>query len=235
MRPVKHVRAVSFDVGGTLIGTSTAVGEIYATVAADFGLKDLDAEWLDRQFLEVWKHKVDFDYSRANWFELVRRTFGARSADLPGEFFPAVFHRFGEPDVWRIHPDVLPVLDELAGKGIPMAVVSNWDDRLRPLLKRLGLAGYFETIIPSSEVAFHKPSPVVFEEVVRKLRIPPEQILHIGDHYIEDVEGARGAGLQAVQLVRNGKGAAEYHISGLWEVPPLVDSSGDRLIEMRSL
>lgn len=233
MHPVKHISAVSFDVGGTLISTRTAVGQIYATVAADFGVKDLNAEWLNGQFLEAWKNKGDFDFSRAHWYELVRRTFGARSIDLPGEFFPAVFHRFGEPDVWQIHADVLPVLDELAGKGIPMAVVSNWDDRLRPLLKRLGLAGYFETIVPSSEVAFHKPSPVVFEEVVRKLSLPPDEILHVGDHYIEDVEGARGAGLQAVQLLRGGNGDAAYQISGLWAVPPLVDLAGERLIEMK--
>jgi putative hydrolase of the HAD superfamily len=116
-----------------------------------------------------------------------------------------------------------------------MAIVSNWDDRLKPLMSNLKLAGYFDTIINSSAVAFHKPCQVIFEMAVRRLGLPPEEILHVGDHFREDWEGARTAGLQAVQLVRglDHQARAPYQIASLLEVPQLVASAGHHLLASR--
>jgi putative hydrolase of the HAD superfamily len=230
MNSFTRIRAVSFDVGGTLIETRPSVGQVYAQVAARFGVKNLVPEVLTHQFLEAWRTKGEFDYSPEAWFEIVRRAFSNRAVDLPPEFFPAVYARFAEADVWRIYDDVLPTLDNLASADMPLAIVSNWDDRLRPLLDRLELRSYFETVIPSCDVAFHKPSPVIFELVIRRLGLPPEEILHVGDHYLEDVEGARSAGLQAVQLVRNGQKTADYQITSLMELPVLVENAGRCLL-----
>jgi putative hydrolase of the HAD superfamily len=225
MLHLHRIRAVSFDVGGTLIETRPSVGHIYAQIAELHGVQALHPDVLTRQFHLAWKTKGEFDYSQPAWFELVRRTFASRAQELPEEFFPAVFDQFARPDAWQIHPDVLPTLEALANYDIPLAIVSNWDERLRPLLEGLGLRSYFEVVIPSCEVAFHKPSPVIFELLVRKLGLPPEEILHVGDHFTEDVEGAHGAGLQALQLVRNEPKTADYHIASLLELPPIVEAA----------
>jgi putative hydrolase of the HAD superfamily len=230
MMELKRIRAVSLDVGGTLIAARPSVGHIYAAVAAEFGVNGLEAAALDRLFAEVWRSKGDFDYTREAWYGIVRRTFGASAGALPAGFYPAVYERFERADTWHVHDDVLPALEELASHGVPLAIVSNWDSRLRPLLADLKLAGYFDVIIPSCEVAFHKPDPVVFEMAVRQLGLPPERILHVGDHYQEDVEGARAAGLQALQLVRGGA-APDGQIGSLLALPAIVESAGRHLLD----
>lgn len=225
-----HVGAVSFDVGGTLIEARPSVGEVYAQVAREFGLLGLQPATLEQRFHEAWRAKTDFDYSQEAWFELVRQTFGERAVDLPEPFFPAIYDRFAQPQAWHLFDDVLPVLDELASHDIRMAIVSNWDERLRPLLARLGLASYFDVIVPSCEVAFHKPSPVVFEQAIRKLGLPPERILHVGNHYAQDVEGARSAGMQSLQIVRSRPRAALHEISTLLELPAIIEAAGCSLL-----
>jgi putative hydrolase of the HAD superfamily len=202
------IRAVTLDVGGTMMEPWPSVGRIYADVAGEHGVKAAEVDRLDRQFAEAWRGRKEFDYSQGAWFELVRRTFGDLAGKLPEAYFPAVYERFATPEVWRVHEDVVPVLESLAGRGIALGIVSNWDERLKPLLKALKLHSYFDAVIVSCEIGFTKPSPVIFEQVVRKLGLPAEAILHVGDSAREDVAGARGAGLKALQLVRRGGVAA---------------------------
>jgi putative hydrolase of the HAD superfamily len=200
-----EIRAVTLDVGGTMIEPRPSVGHVYAEVARRHGLKQADAAWLDRQFLEAWRAREDFDYSQSAWFELVRKTFGEHAPALPEAYFPAVYERFAEPEVWHVHEDVVPVLEQLAGRGIMLGVVSNWDERLQPLLKALKLHSYFDAVVVSCEVGFTKPSPVIFEQAMRKLGLPGKAILHVGDNAKEDVAGAQSAGLEALHLCRAGK------------------------------
>jgi FMN phosphatase YigB (HAD superfamily) len=79
-------------------------------------------------------------------------------------------------------------------------------------------------------VAFHKPSPVIYEVAVRQLGLPPEQILHVGDHFLEDVEGARSAGLQSLHLVRGALHKTAGQITSLLEVPTVVELAGGHLL-----
>lgn len=230
MLNIKTIRAVTFDAGGTLLRPAAPVGEIYARVAGGLGVKDLDAAELENNFQREWRQKSDFDYSEEAWFALVRRTFGPLASRLPESFFPALYQEFARKDVWHVYEDVLPTLDQLASMGIPMGIISNWDNRLRPLLAELRLSSFFDVIIPSHEVAFHKPSPVIFEMAVRQLGLPADHILHVGDHFLEDVEGAQSAGLQALHLVRGALHKTAGQITSLLELPTVVELAGGHLL-----
>src|SRR5580704_11354763 len=168
-----QVRAVTFDVGGTLIKPSPSVGEIYAEVAARHGWKKVSAEILNRRFATAWKGLKNFNHTREEWAALVDETFG-KTAEKPSEtIFPEIYDRFAEPEAWHVYEDVLPAFNALAAMDINLGVVSNWDERLRPLLEKLGLSKYFHTIIVSCEVAFTKPSPVIFQQAARMLGETP--------------------------------------------------------------
>jgi len=199
------IQAVTFDVGGTLIEPWPSVGHVYAAVAAEHGVAGLEPEQLNRNFTAAWRAKGNFDHNQAAWFDLVRRTFGEWETQLPPGFFPAVYQRFESPAVWRIYDEVVPALEALAARDLRLAVVSNWDERLRPLLDRLGLSRYFECLVVSCEVGFTKPSPVIFEHALRRLGLPPESVLHVGDREQEDVVGALAAGLSARLIRREAK------------------------------
>src|SRR5262249_44700851 len=56
INPLRSVRAITFDVGGTLIQPWPSVGHIYAEVAAHHGRRDISVEALNRQFAAAWKN-----------------------------------------------------------------------------------------------------------------------------------------------------------------------------------
>src|ERR1039457_2396788 len=199
------IQAVTFDVGGTLIEVWPSVGHVYAEVAARHGIKGLSSASLDRRFKAAWRAAKNFPHSRSDWAALVDATFRGLTDRPPSQtFFAALYDRFAEPDAWHVYEDVVPTLHALAARGLRLAVISNWDERLRPLLDRLKLAGYFEAIIVSREVGSPKPSRCLFEQAIHKLGLPPDAVLHVGDSLAMDVRGARAAGLRALLLQRAG-------------------------------
>lgn len=193
-------RAVTFDVGGTLIEPWPSVGEVYADVARRHGLA-CDGETLTRAFGRAWKQRSSFNYTKPEWHELVRHSF-AEFGPVGPELFDAIYDRFAEPDVWRVFDDVIPALEFAKGMGLKLGLISNWDERLRPLLGRLRLLEHFDAVIVSSETGAHKPDPRIFQAAVESLNLAPETIIHIGDSDREDVEGARAAGMFGLKISR---------------------------------
>ena len=217
-------QAVTFDVGGTLIQPWPSVGRVYAEIAAQHGVKNLSPEKLNKKFATAWRAKKNFQHTHEDWAAVVDQTFAGLCEPRPSQtFFPAIYQRFAELGAWRMYDDVLPALDSLASKDTPLAVISNWDARLRPLLEQFRLDRYFEIIVVSCEVGFAKPSPVIFEHAAKKLGIAPEHIVHVGDSAKEDVAGAKAAGVGALLIDRDKKAIGAGQISSLrqLEVLPL--------------
>jgi len=200
--PVK-IEAVTFDVGGTLIEPWPSVGAVYAEVASRFGVRS-DPARLDRQFAAAWRTRRGFDYSRMAWQDLVASSFAGLAEPLPDGCFDAIYDRFAGPDVWRIFEDVFPTIETLSRRGLRIGIISNWDERLGPLLERLDLHRRFEVVVSSCRVGHGKPAPEIFRYAAQRLALPPAAILHIGDSRLEDLEGARSVGMQA-RLIRRGE------------------------------
>lgn len=216
-----RVQAITFDVGGTLIEPWPSVGEVYASVAAQYGFS-VSAQKLNQQFRAAWGRRRDFKHRRSDWAKLVEETFGGLiPAGACDTFFAALYERFGQPDAWRVFDDVRLALEDLRRRGFKLGVISNWDERLRPLLENLHLAGCFDAIVISHDVGHLKPAEAIFAEAVRQLAMPASALLHVGDSMVEDVEGAKAAGMNAVWLNRSGNGG-EGRISSLAEVLRLI-------------
>ncbi|HVY68776.1 MAG TPA: HAD-IA family hydrolase [Verrucomicrobiae bacterium] len=222
---ISRIQAVTFDAGGTLFAPWPSVGHVYAEVAEQFGVEGVAPAALNDGFGRAWRTRKDFNYSEAAWFELVRQSFGPRATELPEDFYPAVYRRFVEAEAWRIFEDVVPSLGRLASLGLRLGIVSNWDDRLGPLLANLKLASYFDAVLISCDVGFAKPSPVIFEQAARKLGVPPSAVLHVGDSAAEDFDGARAMGAQATLIDRDRESALPHRISSLADLEALVATS----------
>jgi putative hydrolase of the HAD superfamily len=204
INPFSSIRAITFDVGGTLIQPWPSVGHIYAEVAARHGLPGISAETLNRQFAAAWKNLREFNYSSSEWHSLVNQTFlGLTQVPVSGSFFSDLYDRFAQADAWRIFDDVLPALQFLKSRGLKLGIISNWDERLRPILRQLNLDHFFQTIVVSCEVGQCKPSAAIFRRAAQKLELQPSEILHIGDSPGLDVAGASAAGLQSLLLSRD--------------------------------
>jgi putative hydrolase of the HAD superfamily len=197
------IRAVTLDVGGTLIEPWPSVGHVYAEIADRHGIPGLAPEDLTGRFARAWRKAENFRYRRLDWAALVDATFLDLTPRPPSRtFFRELYERFTEPNAWRIFDDVLPALERLRSYGIQLGVISNWDTRLEPLLENLGLQGFFDVVVVSCHVRSCKPERRIFRSAARRLGISPTNILHVGDNWEMDVLGARRAGFRALQLDR---------------------------------
>src|SRR5690606_33437145 len=79
-----------------------------------------------------------------------------------------------------------------------VAVVSNWDVRLRSTLDALGVLRWIDAAIISAEVGVEKPRPGIFHRACERLAVDPARALHVGDDPQDDVRGATKAGCQAL-------------------------------------
>src|SRR5213083_2836034 len=152
-----EIKAVTFDVGGTLIEPWPSVGHVYTEVAERHGLH-FTPDDVNQRFRAAWKAKRNFRHSRADWAALVRATFGTGACDA---FFPELYERFASAKVWRVFDDVRPALVKLKAQGMKLGIISNWDERLRPLLDQLELTPFFDVIVVSTEVGCCKPAPEI--------------------------------------------------------------------------
>ena len=147
------IRAILFDAAGTLFYLTKTVGDHYAYVGREVGL-DLDAQQLERAFHAVWQQmprRPAIDGPRENddkgwWRELVGRVFDQVAPSLSeldrDNFFEVAYEHFAEAGVWKLYPEVLGVLEQLRER-FQLAVISNFDGRLRLILQNLGISKYF--------------------------------------------------------------------------------------------
>lgn len=217
---IDGIRAVTFDAGGTLIEPWPSVGHVYAEIAARHGHGNIAPGELTRRFVDAWRGRKNFSYTRTEWAAIVDESFGNLIPELPSRtFFPELYDHFVRAEAWRIYEDVIPTLATLSGKGLRLGVISNWDERLRPLLEALDLMRHFDVITVSQETGCTKPAREIFQTTADKLGFAPEEILHIGDSFREDVEGACAAGFRALHLVRNRSACGIGEVNTLMRIP----------------
>ncbi|KHD23651.1 2-haloalkanoic acid dehalogenase [Vibrio caribbeanicus] len=84
------------------------------------------------------------------------------------------------------------VLDQLASV-MPLVAITNGNVDV----DKIGLAGYFSLILKAGPDGYAKPHPQLFDKAVQFLDLPRVSILHVGDHVVTDVLGAKNSGLSA--------------------------------------
>ena len=206
------IRAILFDAAGTLFYLTKTVGDHYAYVGREVGL-DLDAQQLERAFHAAWQQmsrRAPIDGPRENddkgwWRELVARVFDQVAPSLSeldrDNFFEVAYEHFAEAGVWELYPEVPEVLEQLRPR-FQLAVVSNFDARLRFILQHLGVSKYFSYIFISSELGADKPDPEIFRRAVDVMHLDANEVLHVGDDPERDWKAAKEAGLLVFQLDR---------------------------------
>jgi putative hydrolase of the HAD superfamily len=103
--------------------------------------------------------------------------------------------------VWKLYPEVLDVLEQLRER-FQLAVISNFDGRLRFILQHLSLSNYFSYIFISSELGADKPDPEIFRGAFKVMHLDANEFLHVGDDPERDWKAAEEAGLLVFQLDR---------------------------------
>jgi putative hydrolase of the HAD superfamily len=207
-----RIRAIVFDVGGTLIYPADPVGETYARIARAHGVK-LPAEATTTAFREAMKSSAprvkgtipSDGNDRVWWKQVVTRSMAENTFADPAAFdafFEQVYLHYAKPDAWGIYPEALEVLEALRDRAIDLFVLSNWDARLHAVLDGNGLGEFLPQRFISAELGWEKPDPAIYRHVAEILRLSPGSLLSVGDDPQNDVGGPRKAGWQAVQIER---------------------------------
>lgn len=191
------IRAVVFDLDGTLVDSRRDLAAAVNSVRRERGLEPLPVARV-----------VTFVGEGAR--KLVRRSL-PESVDGPA--FESAFERFLECyyhrclDETRPYPGIESLLDALAGR-YPLAVLTNKPERhTRKILAGLGLCRWLRFALGGDSLAVRKPDPGPLLETARRLGAEPPRVLMVGDS-ATDAETARRAGAPAV-LVRWGFGRTE--------------------------
>lgn len=122
------------------------------------------------------------------------------------EIVDELMRRFATNDAYEVLPGVEMTLRALQDVQRPhrlsLAVISNNDSRLEPLLQSLRLSRFFDVVITSAVERIAKPDAEIFHRALRRLGLDPTTeahlMLHVGDDERKDADGAIAAGCRAV-------------------------------------
>ncbi len=101
-------------------------------------------------------------------------------------------------DETEILPNVPKVLQFLKTNNIPMALGSA-SKNAKPILEKVNLLSYFDTIVDGNEVSKAKPDPEVFIIASEKLGTKPEHCVVFEDA-LAGIEAANSAGMISIGI-----------------------------------
>jgi len=224
--PERSPGAVLLDALGTLVALEPPAPRLAHELRERFGLA-LTASDAERAIAaEIAYYRANFDDGR-DWASLVdlrRRSAEALRAALPaaagvelGELTEALLASLS----FVAFDDAAPALVAARERGARLVVASNWDCSLHEVLAQVGLRPLLDGVLTSAEVGARKPAVEIFERALRIAGVPAERAIHVGDSVLEDVAGARAAGVRAV-LIRRGRDPAPPGIQTIASLSELV-------------
>ena len=204
----RRPRAILFDAVGTLIFADPPVAHVYQQIGARHGV-DLSITTISKRFGRALACQREMeaasseDIERQRWKQIVGEVFCEQHDKAVGPLFEELWTHFAQGSSWRLYDDVPPTLAALRHEGIQLAIASNFDRRLRSICREHGSLAAFDAIFLASEIGFAKPNPAFFQEISKWLNIPSHELLLVGDHPDEDVQGALQASWQAALIDRS--------------------------------
>jgi putative hydrolase of the HAD superfamily len=192
------IRAVLFDLFETLVTESRASIGRASSLAPELGLNDHSyrTEWRSR--------RRDLVLGRRSFHDVlgdIVRALGGASNDRVLDQLRSDRIR-EKTDVLRtVDPDVLAAIGALRASGVKLAVVSNcfsedvagWDNS--------PLRTFFNATVFSFATGVAKPDPEIYLAACKKLQVPPDRALFVGDGADDELAGACAAGLSACRAV----------------------------------
>jgi putative hydrolase of the HAD superfamily len=165
-------------------------------------------------------------------FETLARRLGLADPELPGLLTSVHMGVFREQvRVPAHHAKLLAELASLRAVGL----CSNFSHSQTAvgILEQAGIAPHLRAVVISDAVGLRKPRREIFEAVLARLGVAPEETLHVGDSLRADVVGAAGLGIKTAWLTRRVKDpraalegyegpAPDFTIRDLAELPALL-------------
>src|SRR5215203_3289580 len=208
----RDLRAVFFDIGGTLVGPNLALLGTWLR-AAGIDCDDdrvAQVEPYARRAHAVRRESVLGTPAIRGLYleELIRHVWGAGPGDpallrsaVDQILATALTAGHAAVPVWnQVLPGVREGRAALQARGLQLVAVSNSDGSAEAVLVATGLRDAFAAVIDSHHVGFSKPDPRLFDAARAVLGVEARHVAHVGDLYEADVLGAEAAGIAAILI-----------------------------------
>ena len=232
------IRAVLFDVYGTIAGWSPSRYQLQRMACAAFGLGDA-----------VTPEGILKGYAAADSFMTAENASRPlRLRDKPGrdEFFAEyerlvlkgcgievvpdlalrIFNRLNEaPSALTPFDDVVPALTALSARGLTLGLISNINMSGADLMTDLGLSDHVDFAVTSLEIRVEKPHPLAFQTALSRAGVEANEAVMVGDQPSSDIVGAARVGIAPILIDRDGnypRYDACPRITSLAQLPPLI-------------
>ena len=173
------LKAVFFDLYGTIAGFEPGRFEVQSQACADFGIT-LTPEGVLRGYADA-----DAYMNRENAIHHIGRRTPAEKSAFFAEYQQRIIRGSGVEvsletagKIWvRIqqipydlapYRDSAPTLRTLRDRGLLTGLISNMDTGGEELVSQLGLAGLFHVAVTSGDAGAAKPDPVIFRSALSK-------------------------------------------------------------------
>lgn len=184
---------VTFDAGMTVIDLDL---DFLARRLAERGV-DVGPEQLERGAPAAWRRYDELNAAGIGhpWKQLMATLLASAGVVHADELAQWLWDEQPKHNLWRKPiAAMVELADELAARGVTVAVLSNSEGGLADLFDEIGLRRHFAAIIDSGKLGIEKPDPRIFAYALERLGGTPDRAVHIGDSWTADIVGALGAG-----------------------------------------
>jgi 2-haloalkanoic acid dehalogenase type II len=228
-----RITTLVFDAFGTLFQDTpdhwdAAMGAIIEQQGLEVSVDTLNRAWLDA-CADFRNTRSDSSFPFQSYATAWRDAFAEafHALDLSGDPDAAAGYWINDMSQRDPYPETREALAAVSQK-YRVVVLSNADDCfLDSVLERLDFS--FAATMSSEGGRTYKPNPQLFHALLRQLEVIPEEAVYVGDRQLEDVKGARLAGMGAVWINRTGMEAdpnlpaPDYCITSLLDLVTLFD------------
>jgi putative hydrolase of the HAD superfamily len=229
------LECVLFDAGDTLLAPDPSFHGRFVQVAArhGFDLEEAAAVAAIAATARAVQWPTDWTdpaTQRSFWLGFYRQVLVELGHRGDGQALAeALYQTFSDPATYKLFPDVRPALDALAGRGVKLGVVSNFEPWLEDVLAREGVDQQFSAVAISGKLGVAKPDPGIFLAALEQAGAAADTTVHVGDQPVNDVEAALAVGITPVLLDRYHRvPAADGHrVASMTELVALLDGGAD--------
>ncbi len=218
----EKITAVFFDFDDTLQSRAGAF-RLYCSDFLSRYFPEVTGEEKEKKMDEMEEH-VDGGYkSREEYWPEMIELWGWKNPPELEVLVKDFNENFGKRVVMR--EGSVEMLKELKKRGYKLGMITNGNSLLQNTkLDSAGIRELFDMSVVSDDIGIWKPDKRIFEYGMDKLGVTKEQSLYVGDHPINDVQGALGAGMKVIWMNYGSfEGQATEGVEGIRECYELLE------------
>ncbi|ABE53564.1 phosphoglycolate phosphatase [Shewanella denitrificans OS217] len=188
------IKAIAFDLDGTLIDSVPDLAAATNATLAELGLAEVSQaqvrSWVGNGTQALMERAISYALGRE-----------VSKDELKQAMVPFLIHyEYHLEKHSSLYPNVIETLTALTQAGFKLALVTNKPHKFTvPLLRAFGLIEFFDLVLGGDSLAKMKPDPLPLAHVLATWQMQPDELLMIGDSK-NDILAARAAKVSSIGL-----------------------------------